>query len=73
MENFIFCVVQFIQFWRCIFIWKFKQAYVRFLPIFVMLCILTHWNPTVLPFSTYIDDDDDDDDDDEDEFFLWYG
>ena len=55
MENFISCVVQFIQFWRGIFIWKFKQAYVRFLPIFVMLCIVTHWNATVLPFSTYIE------------------
>ena len=61
---------------------NFKHAYVRFLPIFVMLCILTHWNATALPFSTYIDDDDDDDhddddddddDDDEDEFFLRYG
>ena len=53
-ECFDFITPQFIQFWLWIFIWKFKQSYVRFLPIFVILCTFTRWNATVLPFSTYI-------------------
>ena len=50
-ECFDFITPQFIQFYLWIYLaLKFKQTYVHFLPIFVILCIFTHWNEQYFPF-----------------------